>query len=135
MNRIQRRQERKQQEKKQTVAPSFDNFAATHIAMNDLMGRANAHLKRGELSTAAHLYRKILSIRPDHGPALERLAEVHLMQGKPEKASAEYAELAHVMPQTLTQFDKVLDTLKRLVPELADELTSTTSAPSRDLAS
>ena len=51
--------------------------------------------------------------------ACDRLAALYLAQGKRDKASAQYAELVRIAPQTLNQFDIVLATLKKLQPAFA----------------
>lgn len=84
--------------------------------------RAAEHQRRGETGAAVHLYKKILTARPDHAGACEALARVYLAQGKLDKASQQFAVLAEIMPQTLSPFPTVLDTLKQLNPALAAAL-------------
>ncbi len=105
MNRTQRRQ-----------AGSAQESAA------DLFARASAQHQRGETGSAVHLYKKVLALDPSHALAHERLALISLIQGKPAKAAAQYTDHARSMPQTLTQFPKVLETLKRVLPALAADL-------------
>jgi SAM-dependent methyltransferase len=89
--------------------------------------RALEHQRAGEAGAAVRLYRKILDLKPDHAAAGDRLAAAYASQGKLDKASEAYAELARIAPQTLSQFGKVLDTLKVLLPGLAAELANGTA--------
>ncbi len=106
MNRTQRRIAQKQ-------APS---------AAAELFQRASMHHQQGDLAGAAMLYRKVLASEPGHAVACDRLAALFLMQGKRDKAAAQYVELARIAPQTLNQFDTVLTTLTALLPDLAAAL-------------
>lgn len=108
MNRTQRRAAQKQ-------APGASPVA-------ELFQRASLHHQQGDLATAAGLYKKVLAAEPNHALACDRLAALYLAQGKPDKASAQYAELARIAPQTLNQFDIVLGTLQRLQPDFAAAL-------------
>src|SRR5690606_8542593 len=78
--------------------------------------------QHGDLGGAAILYKKVLVAEPANAPACDRLATLYLAQGKRDKASAQYAELARIAPQTLNQFDIVLATLKTLQPDFAAAL-------------
>lgn len=127
MNRIQRRAAQKQLD--------TGNQAAAHQAFAEVFERAIACENRGEWPVAANLYRKILSADPDHARACDRLAHLYLAQGKRDKASAQFAELVRVAPQTLNRFDLVLDTLKKLQPVFAAGLAAYSRNPSRDDAS
>lgn len=106
MNRTQRRVAQKQ--------------AASPAA--ELLQRALMHHQQGDLPGAAVLYKKALSAEPANAPACDRLAALYLAQGKRDKASAQYAELARIAPQTLNQFDIVLATVKALQPDFAAAL-------------
>lgn len=90
-------------------------------AAAELFQRGLAQHQQGDLPGAATLYRKALAADPSLAPACDRLAALYLQQGKRDKASAQYAELARLAPQTLNQFDMVLATLKALLPELDAE--------------
>lgn len=123
MNRIQRRVAQKQ--------------ASSPAA--ELLQRALMHHQQGDLPGAAVLYRKVLAAEPGNAPACDRLAALYLAQGKRDKASAQYAELARIAPQTLNQFDTVLATLKALQPDVAAALEAigrgdTAPAPSEAVA-
>ena len=107
---------------------------ATDNAVTDLFDRALARQQADELSAAADFYKKVLAIKPDHAAACERLGQIYLAQGKLDKASEQYAELARLVPQTLTQFDHVVEMLKRLVPTLAGELATVSGDAPRDAA-
>lgn len=107
MNRTQRRAAQKQS------SPD----GASQVA--GLLQRAVAHHQQGDLTTAANLYRKILATQPDQALACDRLAALYMAQGRLDKASAQYAELGRIAPQTLNQFDSVFATLKRLQPGFA----------------
>ena len=85
----------------------------------ELFARASAQHQRGEIGGAVHLYKKVLALDPAHAAAHERLALISLSQGRLAKAAAQYTDHARSMPQTLTQFPKVLETLKRVLPALA----------------
>lgn len=111
MNRTERRVAHKQ-----AAATSAAGEAAA------LFERALGHERRGDLAVAASLYKKVLSADPRHAIACDRLAALYLAQGKRDKASAQYAELVRLAPQTLNQFDVVLATLKRLQPGFAAAL-------------
>jgi SAM-dependent methyltransferase len=87
------------------------------------------HQRAGEAGAAVRLYRKILDLKPDHAAACDRLAAAYVSQGKLDKASEAYADLARIAPQTLSQFGKVLDMLKVLLPGLAAELAAGAAAP------
>ncbi len=88
----------------------------------ELLQRALMHHQQGDLPGAAVLYKKVLAAEPANAPACDRLAALYLAQGKRDKASAQYAELARIAPQTLNQFDIVLATLKALQPDFAAAL-------------
>lgn len=90
----------------------------------EMFTRGLGHQRAGEFGAAIRIYKKILEAQPDHVAACERLAAAYLAQQKPDKASETYAELARLAPQTLSQFGKVLDTLKALLPTLAAEMAS-----------
>lgn len=105
MNRTQRRQAGSAQE-----------------SIAELFARASAQHQRGETGSAVHLYKKVLALDPGHALAHERLALIALIQGKLAKAAAQYTDHARSMPQILTQFPKVLETLKRVLPALAADL-------------
>lgn len=100
---------------------------------NELMemySRALDQHRAGEFGAAVRLYRKILEQKPDHAAACERLAAAYVAQGKLDKASESYAELARIAPQTLSQFGQVLERLKTLLPDLAGEMAN--GAPAID---
>jgi SAM-dependent methyltransferase len=88
----------------------------------ELLQRALMLHQQGDLPGAAVLYKKVLAAEPGNAPACDRLAALYLTQGKRDKASAHYAELARIAPQTLNQFDTVLATLKALQPDVAAAL-------------
>ena len=96
------------------------------------LARAGQHQRRGEWVAALHQYKKILALNPDHAAACEALAQIYLTQGKLDKASQHFALLARIMPQTLSPFPAVLDTLKRLHPALATALVEPSRAMSAD---
>lgn len=108
MNRTQRRVANKQA----ASSAAVDQAAA-------LFERALGHERGGDFQAAASLYKKVLSADPQHAMACDRLAALYLAQGKRDKASAQYAELVRIAPQTLNQFDIVLATLKKLQPAFA----------------
>ena len=87
-----------------------------------LFQRALALHQQGDFNGAGVHYKKVLAAEPSHAPACDRLAALYLAQGKRDKASAQYAELARIAPQTLNRFDIVLDTLKALQPDLSAAL-------------
>ncbi|WP_137044807.1 class I SAM-dependent methyltransferase [Pseudolabrys sp. FHR47] len=91
-------------------------------AAAELFQRALMHHQQGDLPGAGMLYKKVLAADAAHAPACDRLAAVYLAQGKRDKASVQYAELARIAPQTLNQFDTVLATLKALQPDFAAAL-------------
>lgn len=107
--------------------------AAGEAAM--LFERALGHERQGDVQVAASLYKKALSADPHHAVACDRLAAIYLAQGRRDKASAQYAELARIAPQTLNQFDRVLATLKTLLPAFAAGLAAYSSDATRDDAS
>jgi SAM-dependent methyltransferase len=94
-----------------------------------LFNRGVEHQRAGELGPAIRLFKKVLELKSDHFAACERLIAAYLAQGKRDKASEQCVELAHIAPQTLSQFGKVLETLKILLPELAAELAAKDSTP------
>lgn len=130
MNRKQRRAAQKQPQ-----------FTGARPGANDaaaLLERAIAHDDRGELGAAAHLYKKILALDPSNAAACNNLGLVYLAQEKPVKASAQFAQVATLAPQTLEQFGEVVETLKLLKPVLADALQKATNTwptilPAEDL--
>ncbi len=121
MNRTQRRAAEKQGLATRSRAPEQD-------AAETLFERAVGHHRRGEFSAAAQLLKKVLSLKPDHAAALDQLAMVYLAQGKLAKASARFAELARMVPQTLSDFGKVGVMLKTLIPTLASALADSSTA-------
>ena len=121
MNRTQRRIA-----ERQGTSPSMAGEAAA------LFERAIGYERHGDLPLAASLYKKALSADPRHAPACDRLAALYLAQGKRDKASVQYAELARIAPQTLNQFDRVLATLKNLLPDFAAGLAAYSSDTTRD---
>jgi SAM-dependent methyltransferase len=92
-----------------------------------LFTRGVEHQRAGELMPAVRSFRRVLELVPDHVAACDRLAATYLAQGKRDKAAEQYAELVRMAPQTLAQVDRVFDTLKQLLPELAAELASSSS--------
>jgi len=113
---------------KQAPTPGVEPTLNALAAAGDLYRRAAQHANLGELNTAAAVYKRVLAIQPNHEPSHEGLANVYLSQGKLAKASAQYVELASVLPQTLNDFAKVLRTLKRLIPNLEACLANTATA-------
>jgi SAM-dependent methyltransferase/tetratricopeptide (TPR) repeat protein len=94
-----------------------------------LFTRGVEHQRAGELGPAVRSFRRVLELVPDHVAACDRLAAAYLAQGKHDKASEQFAELARMAPQVLAQFGKVLDTLKALLPELATALADAAVSP------
>jgi SAM-dependent methyltransferase len=94
-----------------------------------LFNRGAEHQRAGELGPAVRLFRKVLELKPDHFAACERLVAAYLAQGKRDRASEQSVELARIAPQTLSDFGKVLERLKTLLPELAAELAAKNPAP------
>ncbi len=137
MNRTQRRAG-----KKATPAAGRRPAAAGQESPLAMAVRAAEHHQRGEVGSAVHLYKKALAADPSLSVAYERLALISLGQGKPARAAAYYTDHARSMPQTLTQFPKVLETLKILLPDLAAALAAgrggspqqLTAAPSSEAA-
>ena len=117
MNRTQRRAG-----KKATPAAGLRPAAAAQESPLAMVARAAEHHQRGEVGSAVHLYKKALAADPALSVAHERLALISLQQGKPARAAAQYTVHARSMPQTLTQFTRVLETLKILLPDLAAAL-------------
>lgn len=115
---------RKQRRANQPQSPSAGLSRGGAPAPNvvELFKRGTQHHNRGELSAAASIYKKILAIQPDQAAAYDLLALAYVGQGKLDKASEQYAELARRVPQTLGDFDKVVDTLKRVIPTLTPAL-------------
>lgn len=97
-------------------------------AIADLYERGRRHQNAGDLNAAVQFYKKVLALRADHAAARDRLGFIYLLQGKPNKASEEYAELIRTVPQILAQFDKVLPTLKAVIPALAEALADVSTA-------
>lgn len=124
MNRMRRRIA-----ERQGTSPSTAGEAAV------LFERALGHERQGDFQVAASFYKKALGADPRHAVACDRLAAIYLAQGKRDKASAQYAELARIAPQTLNQFDRVLATLKKLLPPFAAGLAAYSSDATRDDAS
>lgn len=94
-----------------------------------LFNRGAEHQRAGELGPAIKLFKKVLELRPDHFAACERLVAAYLAQGKRDRASEQCVELARIAPQTLSDFGRVLETLKALLPELTTELAAKNQAP------
>jgi SAM-dependent methyltransferase len=115
MNRTQRRAGKK-------LGPSAGPGPTGTDSAGDLFARASEHHRRGEVGAALALYKKVLALNPELAVVHERLALLSLAQGRPARAAAQYTDQARAMPQVLTQFTKVLDTLKRLLPDLAAAL-------------
>ena len=86
------------------------------------------------MPAAAELYKKILTLVPDHAFACDRLAFLYLAQGSRAAASAQFSALARMAPHTLEEFNKVVDTLKYLMPDLAAALAGPAAAFARSLA-
>ena len=105
MNRTQRRAAQKQTS---SASPAAELFQ-----------RALVLQQQGDLAGAVIHLKKALAAEPSHALACDRLAALYLAQGKRDKASAQYAELARIAPQTLNRFDIVLATLKALLPDFA----------------
>ncbi|MBS0245507.1 MAG: methyltransferase [Proteobacteria bacterium] len=105
--------------------------AAGGSMASDLLQRAVAAANGGDLPAATVLLKKALTLEPNFALACDRLAFFYLAQGKRDKASAQYAELARIAPQTLNQFDVVLETLKRLQPDFAATLAGNAPADSK----
>jgi 2-polyprenyl-3-methyl-5-hydroxy-6-metoxy-1,4-benzoquinol methylase len=71
---------------------------------------------------AAHAYKRVLAIDPDHAEACNNLGRVLQAQGKTRDASAYYARSLALMPQLLEQYADICATLFSLRPELAQAL-------------
>src|ERR1041384_1030061 len=99
--------------------------ASAPNAVMEMFTRALGHHQAGELGAAGSLYKKVLAAVPDHAAACYRLADLYVAQGKLDKAAAQYAELAHMAPQTMAQFSEVLALLRVLLPALATQLDDT----------
>jgi SAM-dependent methyltransferase len=93
--------------------------AGGQASIADLFARAARHHDRGELKPAIEAYKIILKLMPRHAAASERLAQIYLAQGRRDKASLQYAELARQVPQSLGSFARIVDTLKILIPDMA----------------
>jgi SAM-dependent methyltransferase len=115
---------RKQRRATQTQSPaaSIRRSAPPSDNVVELFERATRHHDRGELNEAIALYKKILALQPDQAVVYDRLAVAYAGQGKLDRASEQCAELARRVPQMLRDFDKVVDTLKRLIPTLTPAL-------------
>ena len=94
---------------------------AAESALAVLARGAEQH-QRGELGPAAHLYKKAIALDSSLAAAHERLALISLTQGKLAKAAVQYTDHARARPQVLTQFGRIFDTLKKLLPALAAAL-------------
>jgi SAM-dependent methyltransferase len=93
--------------------------AGGQASIADLFARAARHHDRGELKPAIEAYKTILKLMPRHAASSERLAQIYLAQGRRDKASLQYAELARQVPQSLGSFARIVDTLKILIPDMA----------------
>src|SRR5690349_22471791 len=103
--------------------------ASARNAVMEMFTRALDPHRAAELGPAASLYKKVLAAVPDHVAACYRLADLYVAQGKLDKAAAQYAELAHIAPQTLAMFSEVRAILRVLLPPLAAQLDDKTSQP------
>jgi SAM-dependent methyltransferase len=120
---------RRQRRAAQSQNPAVPFGSSGQDAVMEMFTRALEYQRTGEDGAAVRLYRKILELRPDHVAACDRLAAVYVTQGKLDKASAQYAELARIAPQTLAQFGQVLAMLKTLLPDLSAELSGSSMFP------
>jgi tetratricopeptide (TPR) repeat protein len=100
-------------------------------AIVGLYDRARRAQEAGDLVAAVKLYERVLTLWPTHAAARDRLGFDYLRQGRPDQAAEQYAELVRTVPQVLLQFDKVLATIKTLVPQFGAML----ERPSRKLRS
>jgi SAM-dependent methyltransferase len=120
---------RRQRRAAQSQNPAVPSGLAGQDTVMEMFTRALEYQRAGEDGPAVRLYRKILEVRPDHVAACDRLAAAYVTQGKLDKASAQYAELARIAPQTLSQFGRVLGTLRTLLPQLAAQLSGPSISP------
>lgn len=116
----------------QSHAPNAGKPGAGQDEVMALFAAGLQHLQASELGPAIRLFKKVLELRPDHVAACGRLAAAYFAQGKRDKASEQYAELARMAPQSLGKFKQVLDALKMLLPELAAELENAGVTPQVD---
>ena len=123
MNRKQRRATQKQRQH-----TGLSPVATVGETVAGLYERAGQHRERGELGTAAHLYKKIIALKPDHVAAHDGLGRVYFAQGKLADASAQFAQVAVLAPQALDQFVKVLELLIALNPALAGAMKKASAA-------
>ncbi|HTQ83176.1 MAG TPA: methyltransferase domain-containing protein [Pseudolabrys sp.] len=122
MNRKQRRATQKQQQ------PAGLGPASTSDSVAEMYARAQQHVARREFSAAAHLYKKILALKPGQVAAHDGLGCVYFSQGKMADASRQFAQVAVLAPQILDQFIKVLETLILLIPALGDAIKKASNA-------
>jgi SAM-dependent methyltransferase len=123
MNRRQRRAAQSQE----PASGGLTRVSSRELAV--MFERAVQHHQVGEFGAAAQFYKKILGLKPDHLAACDGLAMLYLAQGRLDKASAQFAEMIAIAPQRLAQWDRALDTLKRVLPALAEDLASGVAAP------
>lgn len=115
MNRKQRRAAHKQPPPAGIHPPP----AAVADAADELYAQAVWHEDAGKLAEAARLYKRVLTLMPDHAAARSSLGFVYLDQGKLAKASLQFAQAITLNPQSLTQFTEVNQTLNAVNPAIA----------------
>jgi SAM-dependent methyltransferase len=102
--------------------------AATKQDTATMFQSARQASRAGDLKAATDLYQKILAFDPHYVPALDGLGGVYFAQGKITEASALLAQVPPLAPLVLEQFNRVLDLLVTLHPQVGEAMKKTTAA-------
>ena len=111
MNRKQRRAALKH-----SPLPSLGPLPADPI--KQLLIKAAWHQQQNELGEAVRLYRRVLSLKPDHAEAHNNLGAVLLAQAKLSEASTHFARALALTPQLSDQFFPIRSTLIQVLPQI-----------------
>lgn len=75
--------------------------------------------QRGQVDEAIRLFKKLLTVDPDHAEACNNLGHLYLLQGKPAEAAKRFAQALALLPQLLDDFSAIQATLFACNPALA----------------
>ncbi len=122
MNRKQRRAAQK------TAPPASRRMDGTAAAPEQMLGEAARLEHAGDPDGAVKLYKRLLSIQPNHAQACNNLACLMRAQGKLNDASAHFAQALMLQPRLFEQFGSVFETLVSVLPPIGPALQRAASA-------
>jgi len=117
MNRKQRRAALKQKPSTRREQSPFGS-----ATVDQLLADAVRLQRDNKLDEAVQIYRRVLSLKPDHAQAYNNLACILQAQGKSREASENFAKSLSLMPQLLEQHNGINATLVAILPALGQAM-------------